>query len=187
MMPAYRRRSPSLFTRFGVLLAGFILMAGCERESASPISTDIPPASMPKQAIDFTLPDLAGRPHALTEYLERGPVMLVFFTTWCPYCRREIPSLKAAYREYGATGLQVVAVNAGLADSLENARAYALEHRLPYPVLYDADGDIAGRYGVRSVPQLFYILQDGRIGGTSRQVSRRAILSLLETTMSTPR
>lgn len=89
--------------------------------------------------------------------------MLVFYTTWCPYCRREIPTLKRAYYEYAPKGLQVVAVNTGMMDSIENARAYAAQHTLPYPVLYDADAKIAALYEVRAVPRIFLIQQNGHI------------------------
>jgi len=164
---------------FGALLIGMILLAGCEQQSTSTIDAGVANKTAPKQATDFTLPDLAGNPHGLNEYLQKGPVMLVFFTTWCPYCKKEIPALKQVYREYGSKGLQLVAINAGLADSLQNAKRYALQHRLPYAVLYDTDGTIAGQYGVRSVPQIFYIQQGGRIAQTSRQVSQQAISGLL--------
>jgi len=133
----------------------------------------------PKQAINFTLPDLADKPHRLNEYLKKGPVMLVFFTTWCPYCQKEIPKLKQVYQQYGDKGLQLVAINAGLADSLENAKGYALQYRLPYVVLYDADARVSAQYGLQSVPKIFYIQQDGNIVLTSRKVQKQTIEDLL--------
>lgn len=151
-----------------VLLVSAVL-AGCDRGDSP---STVPDTKRPKleQAVEFTLPDLAGRPHTLAEYLQRGPVMLVFYTTWCPYCRKEIPTLKQAYHDYAPKGLQIVAVNAGLADSIENARAYAAQHTLPYPVLYDADAKIAALYGVRAVPRIFLIQQNGRILKADRRV-----------------
>jgi len=134
----------------------------------------------PKQAINFTLPDLAGKPHRLNEYLEKGPVMLVFFTTWCPYCKKEIPKLKQVYQQYSEMGLQLVAINAGLADTLENAKHYALQHRLPYAVLYDADARISSQYGLRTVPKIFYIQKNGKIKSDSRKVDMKAVSSLLQ-------
>jgi peroxiredoxin len=151
-----------------VLLVSAVL-AGCDRGGSGAAALD---TKRPKieQAIAFTLPDLAGRSHTLAEYLQRGPVMLVFYTTWCPYCRKEIPTLKQAYYDYAPKGLQIVAVNAGLADSIENARAYAAQHTLPYPVLYDADAKIAALYQVRAVPLIFLIQQNGHILKADRRV-----------------
>ena len=105
--------------------------------------------------------------------------MLVFFTTWCPYCQKEIPKLKQVYQQYGDKGLQLVAINAGLADSLENAKGYALQYRLPYVVLYDADARVSAQYGLQSVPKIFYIQQDGNIVLTSRKTQKQTIEDLL--------
>lgn len=156
-----------------VLLVSAVL-AGCDRGDSR---SGVPDTKRPKleQAIEFTLPDLAGRPHTLADYLRRGPVMLVFYTTWCPYCRREIPALRQAYYDYAPRGLQVVAINAGLADSIENARAYAARHSLPYPVLYDADAKIAALYQVRAVPSIFLIRQDGYILQADTRVPVQAL------------
>lgn len=134
----------------------------------------------PKQAIEFTLPDLAGKPHRLNEYLAKGPVMLVFYTTWCPYCKKEIPILKQIYQQYNDKGLQLVAINAGLADSLENSQRYALQYRLPYVVLYDADARVSRQYGLRTVPKIFYIQQNGKINSFSRKMDMKAVSNLLQ-------
>lgn len=181
MTRLYCRQPNRLHLMFSALLISLTLLAGCEQESTSAINADLANKNkiVPKQAVDFTLPDLAGKPHGLAEYLDKGPVMLVFFTTWCPYCKKEIPMLKQVYRQYGSKGLQLVAINAGLADSLENAKQYALQHRLPYVVLYDADGTISGQYGVRAVPKIVYIQQDGDIRHTAQHVDKHAIDDLL--------
>lgn len=179
MSKSHRGQFYFVHLMFSALLMSTILLAGCEQQSTSAIDAGVANNAVPKQAVDFTLPDLAGNPHNLNEYLQKGPVMLVFFTTWCPYCKKEIPALKQVYREYGSKGLQLVAINAGLADSLENAKRYALQHRLPYAVLYDMDGITAGKYGVRAVPKIVYIQQDGNMSYTSQYVDKKAIAGLL--------
>lgn len=171
----------SVHRMFSALLIGLILLAGCEREDASSLDKKTVKSILPETAIDFTLPDLAGKPHQLSEYLAKGPVVLVFFTTWCPYCKKAIPALKQLYRDYNSRGLQVIAVNAGLADSLEQARQYTLEHRLPYVVLYDADGVASGLYGVQLVPKIFYIRQDGSISRIARHIDRQAAVGIMST------
>lgn len=163
----------------GSLLMSLILLTGCDQKNTGVSGTDVVTKTALTQAIDFTLPDLAGNPHSMNEYLQKGPVMLVFFTSWCPFCKKEIPALKQAYQDYGAKGLQLIAINAGLADSLENAQHYALQHKLPYVVLYDRDGITAGDYGVRAVPKIIYIQQDGKIISTSQYVDREVIGGLL--------
>lgn len=175
-----RGRNPSRAKTAAWLLAALFALTGCEQQQTSRVGAKSSPVSGLRQATDFTLPDLAGRPHTLTEYLARGPVLLVFFTTWCPYCRKAIPALKQIHTDYGDGRLTVVAVNAGLADSLENARRYALEHRLPYPVLYDADGSVSARYGVQGVPRMFLVRGDGTVVANATRVPREAVDTLME-------
>lgn len=175
MSKLHCRQSYSVCLMFSTLLIGLTLLAGCEQKSTSTINTDLANKTVPKQAVDFTLPDLAGKPHSLAGYLDKGPVLLVFFTTWCPYCVKEIPTLKQIYREYGSKGLQLVAINAGLVDSLENAKRYALQHRLPYPILYDTDALVSAKYNVQAVPQMYVIQQNGKIIKSSKHVPQETI------------
>jgi len=136
------------------LILGSGLLVGCGDGGKDPVQ-----AACTIQAPDFSLPDLAGRPHRLQEYLDR-PVLLFFFTSWCPICRSEIPALKEIERNTGSLGVRLVAVGAGLGDTSENVRAYALQHRLPYVVLYDDGSTVSGRLGVNAVPAAFLIRTD---------------------------
>lgn len=167
------------------LLLVSLTLTACDNSDSSKLERSSDKTSnkitTPTQAIEFTLPDLAGKPLQLNEYLKKGPVMLVFYTTWCPYCKKEIPKFKQAYQLYNDKGLQLVAINAGMADSLDNAKRYALQYRLPYVVLYDAEARVSGQYGLQSVPKIFYIQQDGRITHTSTKVHMQAIEDLLGT------
>lgn len=180
--PRIRLSRPSQWTVRGTawLAAALLALTGCDQQQTSLVGTKSSPVPAIRQTTDFTLPDLAERPHTLAEYLARGPVLLVFFTTWCPYCRKAIPALKQIHADYGDGRLTVVAVNAGLADSLENARRYALEHRLPYPVLYDADGSVSARYGVQGVPRIFLIRGDGTVAASAMRVPHDAVDKLME-------
>src|SRR5688572_32793535 len=61
------------------------------------------------QPAQFTLKDIQGRYIRLSDY--RGKVVLVnFWATWCPPCRKEIPDLVKLQRDYGSRGLQVIGV-----------------------------------------------------------------------------
>lgn len=139
------------------------------------------PVSVPdaRAVQEFTLPDLAGKQHSLAEYREKGPVMLVFYATWCATCLNEIPTLKRMYREYGEKDLQMVAVNVGLMDTFEKAQAYALKHMLPYPVLFDADAAVAKTYGVKSFPRVFLIRPDSSLFAETVHVTDDQILKLI--------
>ena len=121
---------------------------------------DIKQQSIEKKALDFTLEDLNGNTVKLSDFKDRG-VLLVFTTTWCSYCRKEIPRLKELYAKYKEKGLEII--NIDIQGSKDKVSEYTLKHRLPYTVLLDKDGKVASMYGVRGVPTKVLISKNGTI------------------------
>ena len=60
---------------------------------------DIREQTIEVSAPDFSLKDLQGKTHVLSDYAGKT-VLLTFTTTWCPYCIKDIPKLKKIYSEY---------------------------------------------------------------------------------------
>ena len=111
-------------------------------------------------APDFTLKDLNGRDVSLGSMRDR-PVLLVFGTTWCPYCREEIPRMKEIYSQGAGKKLEVL--NIYINEEQKKVADFAARHALPYPVLLDRDGKVAERYQVRGVPMLVLLDRQGKI------------------------
>lgn len=111
-------------------------------------------------APDFALKDVRGKEVRLSRY--RGQVvLLVFMTTWCSYCRADIPYLKDLHARYGPKGLVILHVD--IQEPREKAAAYAARHTLPFNTLLDIGGDAMQQYGVLGVPFRTLIDRDGRI------------------------
>jgi len=93
---------------------------------------------------------------------ERGKVVLVnFWATWCPACRRELSTVESTFRLLRHRGVEVVGI-----DKQENASsvaAFARRSGVTYPVAVDSDGSIAGRYFLPYLPDTFLIGPDGRV------------------------
>lgn len=109
-------------------------------------------------APDFTLVDLDGNEHTLSNY--RGKVVIIdFWATYCGPCREEIPHFIQFYNEYKDDGLMILGI--GL-DGKAKLAPYSKTIGINYPVLI---GDLATveKYGVRPIPTTFIIDRKGEI------------------------
>ena len=82
------------------------------------------------------------------------PVVLTFFASWCHPSEQEMPLLEAA-RSARPGAFDVLAVT--YKDFRSDAISFTDRLGVTYPALYDADGAVAGRYGVSGIPQTWFI------------------------------
>jgi len=147
------------------LLLGLLLLTAC-RPGPSP--TPAPPPTPPpaagilagRPAPDFTLALLDGGTLRLSDLRGRW-VVLNFWASWCPPCREEMPGLQRAYEDFRERGVAFVGV--AMADSLPDARSFAREVGITYPVGLDETGEIALAYQVLALPITVFIDPEGRV------------------------
>jgi len=95
-------------------------------------------------AADFALPTTSGARVRLSE-LRGHPVLIFFTTTWCPYCSAEAPFLEQEiWQRYRHAGLQVLSIQVKEGEAL--AASFAQHHGWTFPVLFDEDGAVSGRF-----------------------------------------
>ncbi len=139
---------------------------------------------------DFTLSDLSGDPARFSSLAGRV-VVLNFWATWCPPCRREMPLLDSVQREYGPKGLTIVGID--LEESPETVRAYVERVGVQYPIwlddppqnMPDRTRDIYTKLGGVGLPTTVFIDRDGvvrgsQVGELSRGVLQNRVEALLE-------
>ncbi len=104
--------------------------------------------------------DLQGRTTTLADY--RGKVVLLnFWATWCPPCRREMPSMERLRQKMTGRPLEIVALDS--AETREDVQAYLAQMALGFPVLLDVDGLNTRRWKVYALPTSFLLDAEGRI------------------------
>lgn len=132
--------------------------------------------------LNLTLKDIQGKSVALSDY--KGKVVLLdFWATWCPPCRKEIPGFIELYDTYRSRGLAVIGVS--MDDSTADVKRFAKRFKMNYPILLGAGRDDVERaFGQLPLPTAFVIGRDGRIcamhdGLTPKEQFEREIASLL--------
>ncbi len=137
-------------------MAGIMVAVGLAAWYGMPGSQ--PRAEPGRPALPFTLPDLSGEMQSLPT---DGVVLLNFWATWCPPCRREMPSMATLYNTLKDKGLKVVAISV---DRDANSLAgFVREYQLPFQVLNDKDSAVSRQYGVFRYPETFLIDRRGVI------------------------
>lgn len=101
------------------------------------------------EAPDFTLADDSGRPARLSDWTERGPVVLVFYPMdETPVCRTQLCELRDTWNEIQRRGVAVFGVNPGSAASHAKFRR---KHNFPFPLLVDRGKKVARLYGANGL------------------------------------
>ena len=125
-------------------------VAGSQNEIAAP-------------APDFTLERVGGGTLTLSEYKDKKPVILDFWATWCPNCRRDIPRQQALYEKYKD---QIEVIGVDLQEEPSIVEKFVSDFGLTYPVVLDPSGEIARKYRVAYTNYHVLIGKDGDIVGT---------------------
>jgi thiol-disulfide isomerase/thioredoxin len=93
------------------------------------------------------------------ELLDGKPTVVVFWATWCSYCKAFMPYLKDIQADYGTDDINVLAINAK-EDGSGDPAAYVAN--LDFPMVAVKDGDaIAAAYDVEYIPGLMIVDPDG--------------------------
>lgn len=172
-------------TVLGVLALGGIWIAVSQVPASATSGGEIPSPREGFLAPDFTLETLQGETVTLSAL--RGKAVVVnLWAAWCPPCRAEMPALQAAYEADRDRGLEILAVDMTYQDTEQDARRFAQEFGLTFPIPMDRDGTVARQYLLRALPSTFFVGPDGVIrkvvigGPMSEATIRTNVQAMLE-------
>ncbi len=96
--------------------------------------------------------------------LNGKPVMLLFWATWCPHCRREMPRMEETWQRYKDDGLMVIAVTRNSrGQTTDKVREYIGENGLTLPMGIDLSGNSSKSYSVTGIPAAALIDKTGKV------------------------
>lgn len=145
-------------------------------------------------APDFTLSDQFGNVHTLSEY--KGKVVFLnFWTTWCGYCKEEMPDIQQLYEEYGQNQGDLVVLGVANPKSVLFPNGADVEQSeivqfladagYTYPTVMDTTGDIFAEYGISSFPFTLMIDRDGNVFGyVGGMLTKEQMEQIVQQTMS---
>jgi peroxiredoxin len=153
-----RKNTQLLLTILIVLVASVLLIVFLKQERGSIIKT----AKMIQPGFkvpNFTFPDLNGKEVSLSD--QRGKVLLVnVWATWCPPCRREMPSMQRLYKKFKGKNFEILAVSID-SEGRKAVEPFMRKMNLTFPALLDPGETIRSLYGITGVPESFIIDQQG--------------------------
>jgi thiol-disulfide isomerase/thioredoxin len=123
-------------------------------------------ASAQAEPVDFTLPDVAGVKHNLSDY--RGKWVVVnYWATWCPPCLMEIPELVDFHEDHKGRDAVVLGVN--FEDiSLSGLKQFSEEYFMNYPVLQTKPAPNSALGPIPGLPTTYLVSPTGEV--VARQV-----------------
>lgn len=119
-----------------------------------------------KTAPDFTLTDITGKQHKLSDYHGKD-VMLIFWATWCGPCVREIPDLIELRKTIGKDKLAMLAISYITTmppNTTDIVKGFVKRQNINYTVLAVDRSDVSAPYNqINGIPSSFFIDPEGKI------------------------
>ena len=113
-------------------------------------------------APDFSLSQIGGGTISLSDFRGEKPVVLDFFATWCPNCRRDMPKLSRMYDKY-KDQVEVIGIN--LQENESVVQKFVSSANISFPIVMDPFSQVSRAYGVRYTNYHVLINKEGQIAG----------------------
>ncbi|HEU5001323.1 MAG TPA: TlpA disulfide reductase family protein [Actinomycetota bacterium] len=119
------------------------------------VRTTTPHALQNTPAPAFTAQQIIGGGSLSSADLAGTPVVINFWASWCAPCMEEAPTMEAMYKRFQAQGVKFIGID--YEDIDLDATIFERDNGITYPSLRDPQGTLASKFGVRGVPETFFI------------------------------
>ncbi len=109
----------------------------------------------------FSITTLNGEVIDSKDIVGKKPVLFVFWATWCPNCKEEIPHINEMAAEFGPKGMLFLGVNVGVNDSAKKVRRYAKKYKMQYPLYFDEGSKLTKTFKVSGTPTVIIVDKKG--------------------------
>ena len=137
----------------------------------------ISPAGDP---VKINLKDMNGKNISFSDF--RGQIVFLnFWTTWCPTCRIEMPSMEKLHQKFKNDDFTMVTIN--LQESASEVKGFFKMFNLTFTALLDSTGEVGASFGIRAIPTTYILDKTGRIIGRvsgPREWDSKAAIALFE-------
>ncbi|NOQ47268.1 MAG: redoxin domain-containing protein, partial [Desulfobulbaceae bacterium] len=107
--------------------------------------------------------DMDGKTVDLKDSIGKKPIMLIFWASWCPNCKTEVPKINEQVGKYAVKGMEFIGINVGFNDSEARARSFMDKTGMSYPVVFDKTGKLSQQYRVQGVPTIIIADKKGTV------------------------
>lgn len=145
-MPNLKELSYSLIVTLSLLLISSDVLSSASSHKEGYLGTDWQLTSVDNQQV------------RLSEF-KGQPVILVFWATWCPYCKKLLPGIQTLHQKYQDKGLKIIAVN--IKEDWK-PKVYWRNYEYTFDAVLNGD-EVAKIYGVRGTPTVVFIEPTGKV------------------------
>jgi peroxiredoxin len=122
------------------------------------------PSSAGGSVSDFTLNDVDGQAHSLSDYLGKNVILISFWATWCEPCKKEMGQLQQLYDAHKDQGLMILSISMDEPETQGDARPFVKQRGFMFPVLLDAESLVTNQLNPRrAAPFSLIIGRDQKI------------------------
>lgn len=178
-----RRRRILIFCVVSLLNVGLLAFLLSQLLTPAP-KTSLSDPLIGHAAPDFTLAMLgssSGKSALSLSDFKGKSVVLNFWASWCAPCKDELPLLESTWKRMRAQGKDVVFLGIDYQESSSTATSFLQQNSISYPTVLDANGSVALKYGITSLPDTIFIDHNGTvISKVSREITAQALSSNLQ-------